>query len=86
MKDIILKIISEIQAEKVKSKHVPTFALRIEILKRIWNKADKELTKLSDSKKVVTGRTINDEYYDLPTLNKLKTPQNKQHKQATLTL
>ena len=69
MKYIVLQIIQDITKEKQDKKILPSYALRVEILNRIWHKADKILTEISKSKNIKSGRTINDTYYILQNIN-----------------
>lgn len=67
MKGIIIQIIKDITAEKTAVKQVPNYALRIEILKRVHEQADKALNELSKSSNIKTGRTINDKFFEIVT-------------------
>ena len=67
MKEIILRIIQEITAENIQSKHYPYYALRLEIGKRINKETENALNELIESKAVKTGNTLNDRYFELTT-------------------
>lgn len=65
MKQIVLQTIQEITAEKTKELRHPVFALRLEILKRLWEKADESLNELAANKVVKSGNTLNDKWFEL---------------------
>lgn len=69
MKDIVIEIIRQITAEKKKALKVPDFALKVEILSRVWKKADEALTEIAKSDKVSIGRTINNTHYRVRNIN-----------------
>ena len=62
MRETILKIITEIESEKRARAVVPSYALVLEVTRRLHVKAMQELEQMQTAGVVHLGNTINDTY------------------------
>ena len=65
MKELVYSIVKEISEEKRENRQHPEYATRREILLKVVEVADRELSRLVTERKMRKGDTMNDVYFEL---------------------